>query len=89
MSIWPRNDMQFLPGLELIADTRRNLIVAQLLLEADEAKIQDRYRINKRLRLVLGIAVFEPCEPVVREGVVETCSTVQPTRAPSRPLRCQ
>ena len=66
--------MPFLPMLELIADTRRNLIVAQLLLKADEAKIQDRYWIYKGLRLVLGVAVFKTSEPVVREGVIETCS---------------
>jgi hypothetical protein len=30
---------------ELIANARCNLIVAELLLEADDAKIQDRYRI--------------------------------------------
>ena len=34
---------------ELIADACSNLIVAQLLLEPDEAKIQDRYRIHKGL----------------------------------------
>ena len=66
--------------LELIADTRCYLIVAQLLLEADKAKIQDRYRIYKGLGFILRVAVFEPCEPVVREGVVETCSD-RPTHA--------
>ena len=65
---------------ELIADARRNLIVAQLLLEADETKIQDGYRIYKGLGLILRVAVFEPCKPVVREGVVETSSD-RPTHA--------
>ena len=43
--------MQFRQMSELIADARRNLIVAQLLLEPDDAKIQDRYRICKGLGL--------------------------------------
>ena len=59
---------------ELVADARRNLIVAQLLLESDEAKIQDGYRIHKGLGLILRVAVFDPCKPVIREGVVETSS---------------
>jgi hypothetical protein len=46
--------------LELIADTRCDLIAVQLLLEPDDAEIQDRYRIGKGLGLVLRVAVFEP-----------------------------
>jgi hypothetical protein len=72
--------MQFRPMSELIADARCNLIAAKLLLEPDDAEIQDRYRIYKGLGLVLGVAVFESCEPVVGEGVVETCSD-RPTHA--------
>ena len=65
---------------ELIADARCNLIVAQLLLEPDQAKIQDWYRIHKGLGLVLRVAVFDPCKPIVREGVVDT-SSHRPTHA--------
>ena len=66
--------MQFRPPSEFISDAGRNLIIAELLPEADEAEIQDLYRIYKGLGLVLGVAVFEPREPVVGEGVVETRS---------------
>lgn len=45
---------------ELIAEAFSNLIVAQLLLEPGEAKIQDRYRIHKGLGLVTRVAVFDP-----------------------------
>ena len=46
--------------LELIADTRCDLVGVQLLLEPDDAEIQDRYRIRKGLGLVLRVAVFSP-----------------------------
>jgi hypothetical protein len=75
-----RNDYAISSDSKFIADARRNLIAAKLLLEPDDAEIQDRYRIYKGLGLVLGVAVFEPREPVVREGVVETCSD-RPTHA--------
>jgi hypothetical protein len=48
---------------ELIAEACSNLIVAQFLLEPDEAKIQDRYRIHKGFGLVLRVAVFDPSKP--------------------------
>ena len=57
---------------ELIADAHGNLIAAHFLLEPNQTKIQDWYRIYKGLGLVLRVAVFEPRKPVVREGVVET-----------------
>src|SRR6478609_10602943 len=65
---------------ELISDTRCDLVAVQLLLEPDNAEIQDRYGIRKGLGLVLRVAVFEPCKPVVRKGVVETRSD-RPTHA--------
>ena len=65
---------------ELISDTRCDLVAVQLLLEPDNAEIQDRYGIRKGLGLVLRVTVFEPCKPVVREGVVETRSD-RPTHA--------
>src|SRR6478736_10489032 len=74
------DDHEFRRMLELIADTRRDLVAVQLLLEPDDAEIQDRNRIRKGLGLVLRVSVFEPCKPVVREGVVETRSD-RPTHA--------
>jgi hypothetical protein len=44
--------MQFRQMSEFIADTRRRLIGVQLLLESDEAEIQDRYGVHKGLGLV-------------------------------------
>ena len=79
------DDHEFRRMLELIADTRRDLVAVQLLLEPDDAEIQDRYRIRKGLGLVLRVAVFEPSKPVVREGVIETGPTVQPLRVSSPP----
>ena len=57
--------MQFRQLSKLIADTRRDLIVAQLLLESDEAEIQDRYGIGEGLGLILRVAILDTRKPVI------------------------
>jgi hypothetical protein len=78
--------MQFRQLSKLIADTRRDLIVAQLLLEPDEAEIQDGYGIGEGLGLILRVAISDTREPVIREGVVDAAPTVHPERVPSPPI---
>jgi hypothetical protein len=67
--------MRFRQKLELVADARRNLIAAQFLFEADKSEVEDGYWIHKDLGRVLGVPVFKPCKPVVREGVVASRCT--------------
>src|SRR3954447_25502105 len=59
---------------EFIADPTHNLVVAQLLLQSNRPEIQDGYRIDEGFGLELRIPVLDTREPVVREGIVESCS---------------
>jgi hypothetical protein len=78
--------MQFRQLSKLIADTRRDLIVAQLLLESDEAEIQDRYGIGEGLGLILRVAIFDTREPVFRESVVDAAPDCPPRARASPPI---
>src|SRR3954452_4998587 len=57
---------------KLVADASSDLVIAQLLLEADDAKIQNWCWIYKRFGLILRVSVFDPRKPVARESIVET-----------------
>lgn len=83
-SCWLGHTIRCRNGSALVANACRDLIFAQFLLETDDAEIEDRYGIDEGLGLILRVAVFEPCEPVAREGVVHAGSS-RPTHARAVP----
>lgn len=74
--------MQFRQLSKLIADTRRDLIVAQLLLEPDEAEIQDGYGIGEGLGLILRVAILIP----VNQLLVDAAPDCPPRARASPPI---